>query len=347
MRTFVLMALICSTSIYSSAIKISNEILRTHDETTTVVNSEHIFIDKDILTFKLEQPNEVVDWKLLLYKTIEPNTFIEVLGSTESCQNFIINLNDIDWNFSPHIFSYLDNPSQYYKGIVQISKNEAVIDSVEIILDLLPAKMIIDNVSFEYKYNWENDAIWPNGYIEIGIKTNTKTSDHYTACYSICELFEPPSWFGNRIPIENLNLNQEGIFYYSDHDVDWGYFLYFEARNKYGITQSDTICTTDYITDPDVLARLKELENEYHEKTSLPVNEQECVRITKYGNTIEITNIMEQITTIKIFDIAGHPVISNMESTHTIDVTFLQNGYYILTCKTETNKIYNLKFIKS
>lgn len=69
----------------------------------------------------------------------------------------------------------------------------------------------------------------------------------------------------------------------------WGQYFRIYGVNKYGYSQPTVICTTDFITDPDVLARIKELHPDKFVSTS-------------------VEDILSQKEDDKIYDIMGHEV---------------------------------------
>lgn len=344
MRNFILILSLWLFPLCTFAINISNEIkLFREGQAISTVDSEYVVLDKDVLTFSLEQQNYDVDWKFLMYKSVSPDTLVEVLKSSELSNSFVLDLAGIDWSERFYCFTFENDPNLYYKGIVQISNNGVVEDELCITLNLLPSRLIIENVSFEYVYDWDEDVIFPNGKLAVEIRTGNRGQDEFVAWYSECCIFEQPRAFYYGVPF-NINANVEELTMYTDDAVDWGMYMFFRARNQYGYTFSDTIYTTDYITDAAVLARLKEIEKERMSMTGDNISNSDKYGVALENGELLFKGDLDSVLTVDICDVAGK-LLRHQNNGNAINLADMSRGCYIARYKTNSG-IFIFKFIK-
>lgn len=124
--------------------------------------------------------------------------------------------------------------------------------------------------------------------------------------------------------------------------LDWGTFCTYIAINKYGwVYSKDTLLTTDYITEPEILSRIFK----GHTKIS-SIQEDKGFDIIIKDNTIQIKANSASIKGITIMDISGK-VIFYQTQCNDIDTSNLPKGMYILKCNTIYNEVITRKFLKS
>lgn len=208
--------------------------------------------------------------------------------------------------------------------------------------NLAPSKPIIDNICFDYTFDWEADVIYPYGLFTADLIS--ERADDYLIRYSHQCLFELPdenkreSFPLHKIIVAEENDTTEFVYDW----VDWGSYVTFDARNKYGSVSSDTICSTDYITDPAVLARLEEIRFERSGINDIFIEKQPLSFIID-KNVLSINGNVPSVVSILIYDISGR-ILMTVENTKYVDISQLAKGFYILCCIDSTNRKRTIKF---
>lgn len=304
------------------------------------VDKSHVFLEDEDCTFTVDNPSENTTWRLSLYAIDgirEP--FLNVLESDEP--SFRIPIKSIDWSLCKK-FKSEDNRSAYYKGLVQLIISGEPIDEVEVCFNLLPEIPQITVLSFTYKYDWNFDDIYPNG--NLVIKIQSKGANRYIFMSTDFFHFEFPQrgsrFYQEATPADGKCESAE----FQTDDIDWGTYAAIIAYNQFGSVCSDTICTTDYITDPAILARIEEIRQEMTGTEDIVV-ESNDVGISVRDNAVIFEN-GDDITDVQIFDISGKSVAAQTGG-DTMDISDLKSGYYIIRVNTHQNKTFTRKFIKS
>lgn len=307
------------------------------------VDASHIFLENDNGTFFTEPSGTKADWSLSLYNTKHENEVITVLISDESSDHFTINIDSIDWFIGAYHFTHSNDSSVYYKGVVSMGSKGIVKDKIKVTFNLAPSTPKILDVAFDYEYDWNDDMIFPNGNLHIKISSSNVETFTLLSTDDFCFEF-PKRGFNHRhlfypdtsdTPLSTIHCNY----------ADWGEYYSVIASNKYGNSVSnDTILTTDYITDPDILARIEELRNE--SGSLCKTHQDNEIHITTQQNYLVIVGDKTTIDYIAIFDMTGRTV-STQNNGQTLSINNLQKGCYIVKCRTKQNKTYIFKFIKS
>jgi len=281
------------------------------------------------IQISLVDPAENGKWvveHLKYYGEYEPELTCKNIGTP-----LILNPEELSWRNS---YRDKSNP-QYHLYVIKVSfyADDKSVDSIQLKWNLLPSKPAISVVDFIYTYNFEDDSIWPNGYLILTAQSDNV--EEYCLWASETFLFEPPSMFHCGFPYD---ANEEGCTYF-EYDADWGEYIAIEAINKFGTIYSETICSTDYIKDPEVLKRLEEIKN------GLSVEEISTTQSQPYSRIKDNTIVFE--TTVdnpRIVDISGK-LICSVQSGADIDISDFPSGFYILTYSINS-KPYQSKFLK-
>ena len=352
MKHVVLLLGLLSNVIICSAINISSFITLRDGR---IVSNEHVFFAQDDCTFSIEQEGKKADWEVLVYAlddwTFE-KSFVKVLDSTEASHCFSIKIDNIDWArivpdnrwIDPEQFMYPNDNSIYFKAIVNIKENGILMDSMELTFNLAPSKPIIANINFDYIFDWEADVICPDGILTADLIS--QRADDYLIRYSqqcLFELLDDNTGFPFPLcEIIEAGENDTTKFVYDW--VDWGSYVAFDARNKYGSAISDTICSTDYITDPAVLARLEEIR-----LGRTGINEAFIrnfpLKFDIKENVLSLKGDVSSFSEISIYDISGRMLIF-VDNAQNVDISQLVNGFYILSCVDDKKRKHTVKFRK-
>lgn len=342
MKHLILLMLLSISSIINAQ-NISPDILLSDGQ---IVNTSHIFLDKENPTFLLDKSDFVADWQFHLYTSADKSESILISQSESSTGKFYIDFETAiigkDISAKLHQFTNDTEDSIYYIGFIQISTNGNIIEKIEITLNLLPSKVIIEDIRYEYVYDWEYDMIFPNG--NLYVTASAKQADYFNALSTTTPFcFEFPSkGFGLIEPFYKESDDTDTATYHSDF-ADWGDFYCVWAINKYGFSTSETILTTDYITDPDILNRLEEIKNSRSEQPEIIISND--ITFNTSQNTISIIGDKSAISNIAICDMQGR-VLYTQNSNDDINISSFKKGCYIITCRTTKNQIINSKIMK-
>lgn len=205
-------------------------------------------------------------------------------------------------------------------------------DSIDLKFDLLPTPPVINNVKFSYTFNWETNEIWPNGKLSFDVIS--ERAGCFLLGFSYDCLFETPDEF----PYWHI-YEAKGKTTTIVYDAEWGEYITVKSLNGYGEVMGDTICTTDYIIDEDILKRIHNLQLGSVEQSELNDNGD---IITKWdNNTLTFETIVEEIY---VFDIAGRLCLSK-KATDKIEMSDLTEGIYIIAYQVKS-KQYKFKITK-
>lgn len=114
----------------------------------------------------------------------------------------------------------------------------------------------------------------------------------------------------------------------------WQQYMLIIAENKYGYTKSDTLNTSDYITDPAVIAAFKA----EMERLAIRETEKDEPRITLDGEWIYIDNV--EGSKIKRFSLANVSgcIIAEKRNENRISISNIPHGLYVITIMTSDGK---------
>lgn len=239
-------------------------------------------------------------------------------------------------------FQFVEDGSNivYTKGKVQLFKDGVLLAENILKFNILPEIPQLGDVVFDYDYNWETDKIAPNGTLEISVET--ERTKRIELRWTNGRLFDCPD---------------NGFKYYKDFEIDnsqkthkitcskaeWGMYFMVTAINDYGTVDSqEIICTTDLISDPDIIARIEYLKEnglngvddaERHLPPSICID----------GEYLVIKGD-EAVHDVKVFTPMGALALSGSEYGR-IDIGRLHPGVYIVSYKSGHNSIIS-KFVK-
>lgn len=200
-------------------------------------------------------------------------------------------------------------------------------ESITLKWGLVPTRPVINDVTFTYVYDWEWDDIWPNGSFVFTVDSQDAERLEYHVTQSF--QFGPPFFFTNCYAIDSP------LPATIDYNADWGEFIQVSASNKYGWAHSDVICTTDYITDQDILNRIQEIAG-----VNSIDGEQNDPLISTDNSTLSFTEPVD----VSIHDLTGK-LIQSVTHQETVSLTDLQTGIYLISYR-NLKKTFNLKFHK-
>ena len=229
------------------------------------------------------------------------------------------------------------------KGCIKLEdKSGNTLYEADLLFNLRPGKPLLENVSYEYSIvRCENHFLDLDGFWTIFLEAERAEQANLV--------------FNGRGKIFSFDQKQENIRYSVNTFVDncattvipyinWGTFLTGVAINQYGSGSysNDTLCSTDYITDPYILDKINELkENAGVEPINLNVN----WSATRDGDAFSFTAGMLAGARADIYDAWGRRNNCAIDGDR-IDISGLAPGVYMLCITTRDNRRKTIKFIK-
>lgn len=343
-RELILIILVCLPSIcYSQTI--SDDVVLKNGDTVSI---NHIFTDGEDFTLHTDN-GEAVDWRIYVrYEWPRGQTgpfnneskYIIDLQSDMASTTFDISPNEINWEYSYKLYqSEAFNYATYTEIVVEIYKDGVPTDVRTIYFNVLPARPKITNVTLSYTWDWEWMDMFTSGILDLNLITSGTEYIRFQTLSKHWFCWEYPTGydFYRDEPLsvqydDNGNINGIVTEY-----ADWGSFYRVKAGNKYGAAYSDTILTTDYITDPEIL---KAIESMRPTTETTPLSTQS---ITIVDNKITMHPFPHMPVEVSIYNLTGS-IMSN-HSQLPLDISNLKRGYYIIIIKTN-NQIIKSKLYK-
>lgn len=319
-------SVICVTLIccFSGTLKASDMISKIAHQGETEVNLERGITTNTPVVIFLNNSNLLGTWDLEILTTNEKFTPIDCID--EFPGYCIIKPKDYNWDDALRDY---DSESHRDYFIFRLSFTDKSGNSDEICFKwgLLPSKPQLSDVVYTYEYNWDDDMIYPNG--DFSLKVSSTDADKYWLHWTYSFLFGPPYYFTSCCIFEAKDNEIIG------YDADWGEFVNVTAQNQFGYVHSDTICTTDYITDPDILNRINEIAG----VTGLEEDAEDPL-LSKENDILTFKEPLD----VNVYDISGKQVLYSTNA-GTISLAYLNPGIYVITYKL-SNKSFPLKYYK-
>ena len=316
------------------------------------VSKEYAFLENDVCTFHVDDvlTEESAKWAFAVFNG-ETNSFMIKVWQEESSKDFIVSADMVErnvWHSEAKRFEYEGDSSRYFKGCIYLFINEEKKDSMIVLFNLLPSKPKVIDASFTYtRYDWDYDDFYPD-YATFNIiffsarctKLIVETGDPF--------FFEFPHDKRLYFNIKDIVFPSFENYYLTadvDKFADWGQYYRFIAQNDYGNSYvSDTIVTTDYITDPAILARLEEIRQEVSSISD--ISKDEDIHIFSKHDYIEVQGNKFLVSNLTLFDMNGK-IVRQQKNGEDMNISDLPKGLYIISCQTKMHQKLIFKVIKS
>lgn len=228
-------------------------------------------------------------------------------------------------------FNSLDNRDEFTL-YVSFRSESGKYDERSIQLALLPSRPSINNIQFEYCYDWEYDQIYPNGTLSFEIEANNSNSFflHHS------ESFLPPSDNVFFPFVKEFKVGNNATLSYG---ADWGEYISVSAGNDFGFVHSDTLYTTDYIRDENVINRINEILNSV---SNIPAID-DVISFSWDNKIIRFETVPRHCS---VYSLEGNKVNVACEKGE-INLSNMKDGIYILSYYDDnTNRYNNHKILK-
>lgn len=299
---------------------------------------EDVITDTACWHFELADPTETAFWRLGIYTVTGRDTMVV---ETQTMQKNI--------EFRPRLFHKWSTCARFYElydvlfhGYIEIlNSSRQIVERKELSFNLLPQIPKFENISY-FIDSSEQNIYRMSGEFSfhiIGART-----DIFRTLRSA-----PYMWPDDEIKflgvIQDYPPHEQAQHtHVYDEYSPWGRFYKTIAMNDFGAVYSDTICTTDYILDEDVLQRIyasREQAAIHH-----PQNSSMSINICNLENSIHINgyNLAKAI----IRDSFGRILFEtplNDEDNY-IEWPDTSSGLYFISVTTTDNQLITKKLIK-
>ncbi len=244
----------------------------------------HIFIGDEPIRFSLADPRVEGKWTAFILG--HDKEFHGVNLSTETEYDFYPqafknnSISDFGW-YDAHKSYDPDLNRNFYT--IRVAYTPSVVyhygarDTVEFKLALGPTRPVISNVKYSDIVSSlsDNGSLYLNGMFSFDVESEDATSINlgYSNSHSFGDE-DTFAWFWTDSfdatpPVTNVSYN-----------ADWGEFVTITAKNEYEtIRAEDTLLTTDYITDEEILDYIKALEEQVS-VDNLPAGDDDPVSVS-------------------------------------------------------------------
>lgn len=289
----------------------------------------HVFTSPEELTFSLSDKSIAGEWSICMRTS--NNGYEEVDAKVES-GNCVFNPRNVKWVDAHREY---DPESQRSLYEIRVSfKTDGDIEDARIVkFGLLPKHPEISNISFTYVYDWDIDAIYPNGTFSFRVDAEGATS-FWVYLTDWCLFSLGNNSFSTCIISERCDDAMNVVY-----DAEWGEYIKVYATNEFGSIVSDIICTTDYITDSDILNRIEELKRLAGTEDHF-VDAQNSLEILE--NSIRAA---ANISCLAIYNMQGQ-IILEQSGGDTMDISNLSKGIYIIAYTDKTGHTNSLKYLR-
>lgn len=318
-----------------------------------IVDFNHIYTVDDSPTFRIVD-EESANWELSIETPEGWKTILTELQSES------ITIDDFFSIFPQEkMCVYEDGDYGYFKlRINAYSQSDS--DSRILYYNCIPSRPIISNVEIHGNYNWEYDDYDLGSYMTFRLYSERAEKIYANIeSYSGCFHFQIPSRYhldlvcfcsvnpsdNNKdtggISVSKLNDLPNTYEVTIDLPIQWGQIFRVNVLNHYGVAPSlDDMFTTDYITDPAVLARIDEM---YRQAGVDSPNT--CAPQMVIGNgKISFNDSENLIQEVSIYSISGM-LLYQQSGNRDISTSDFPAGAYIINYKTKQGDSISNKYI--
>ncbi|MCM1518438.1 MAG: hypothetical protein NC117_07340 [Pseudoflavonifractor sp.] len=341
MNRLIFLTSLIIAALAASAQRISDNILLPDGR---VVGKDHIFLAGENGKFHVETARypEAV-WKFYLIMRWSLPSEVELVSTSQSpTESFIIDIDSINWWYARSYTTHQPGTPVYCKGILTTSYNGFVTDMVELTFNLFPAKPIVKDITLDYTFYWDYHDLGESGILSASVASERATGYSYGAT-GIPFQYEWPENGGFHWSFDWEDADTTNDYTrISNEYAEWGTHYVIYAKNKYGAVSSDTIFTTDYIHDPDVLAAIG-----YPRVTeSEDITKENDIISVKYENgKLLIAGDVDSVTEVRIYNVSGVNVNQSNKPSD-IDLSSLIRGCYVAVLRLENGRNVIYKFHK-
>lgn len=325
-------------SINSQAQSIASAILL---QDGTTVDSSHVFIDGETPTFHVQNDQcENGFWTF---------SFYDEDGMKEVCVESETGADSFTFKIAPGLFSGLpfsresqhiefpNDSSVYSRCSVDLHQGDIIVDSVTLILNVLPSRPKVKKASILGNFDFED-----GGYTPLAELTILFSSERMNECWLLSyssdsvHVFQFPEIYGGVYEPVNVNEICKNYYEFKYNYADWGEFYTITSLNKYGGVEGDTIFTNSIIYDPEILSYLETIHNQ---AAAIDEMQDENWQIYIHNNKLITEGLHSTQISTEIYSVNG-TLIKRSNSTDAIDLNNLQQGVYVVKIRSNKKNKY-------
>lgn len=285
-----------------------------------------VFADSTDITFFVDENAPKGHWALAV---LEDDEYKDITVKNNENRELVFSPSEVYWRWATRLFNEEGDCDIFRLKVQYVSGYTTEINYLD--LALLPSRPRITNVQYIYSYDWSCDYMDENSLFSFDVKS--KRADLFLCLESDSHLF--PS--SDRVYFTAIYPYKQREELHVDFNSDWGEYLMMAAENSFGRVYGDTVYTTSYIVDEDILNRLAELE--VRADIDSVINRSHGVKVV--GRKIIFENTVKAVY---IINYAGIVCVKD-SNVNSMDVLRLPNGIYILGCIDDKNRINNIKIV--
>gem|GEM_PF-6258261 len=307
----------------------------------TPFNPDVAILESDTCVFSLSSGSVADEWALYIKTTYGVCKCLKKNISNDF--TFSVGMCNIFWD---DVVRYVEpgDSSTYYRGYVVCVKGTCE-DTVNVSFNLAPSKPKVLKANLTYDWFDFETLSFVNPNVELFFAVehfdNVNGSILYTeteAMLDLNEFIDKELFWGIQTEYTGVEEVKNNVFRHS-HYGSWNQYMCFCLINKYGYSQnSDTIFTTDYITDQRILDSIAKY---YTTGIESFVVKKDDVNITVCGSNVCMDS---KVKTVTITNLSGQCMLRKNECDN-IDISMLQSGIYVITLVTDTGEKYSKKII--
>lgn len=290
-----------------------------------VYPSTHVFTDPAPLRFSLNDISMQGEWSFSLLMnddTYMDAAFTPVESGICEFRPLEIPSSRWKWETKPIFDDSLNR--DIFMLRVSFTSEDGTTDSEDIRLGLSPARPVINEISYTYTYNWELNCIELGACFSFKVKADG--SDKFVLHFSDPFLYEPPYLI--RFSRDYKGQNEVVI----NHDADWGEFIFVTATNHFGYEDSEILCSTNFITDQAILARIAEIKD-----METGVGEVGYYKPDSYRWDGSVLTFPDIVSSVNVVDMGGREILSASD-VESLNLSSFANGIYMVVYKFENQK---------
>lgn len=306
----------------------------------TTVDSSHRFVDGEMPTFYLESgQGENIFWSFSFYdKSDEKNICIK--SKTD--------VNPFTLKIEPSLFSsfdivsdcqkieYPNDSSVYIRCSVDLHQGNVIIDSVPLVLNVLPSHPKIKEASIVGNFDFEGGGYNPLAELTVLFSAERMNECRFVSYVSdslnVFQFPENSTRISYNVDINEKSKNQYEFKY---EYADWGEFYTVVSYNEYGGIHGDTIFTNSIIDDAEIIHYLETIHNQ---STAINEVQDDDIRIFFKNNNLIIEDSSNTQILSEIYSANGTLVNRSFPS-KTIDFSNLCRGIYVVKIKSNKRTI--------
>ena len=328
MRHILLFFLAGLISIDSQAQRIASSILL-QDGTTT--DSSHVFVDGEMPTFHFEGHQcENVFWSFSLFDQDGEKMICKESEKGTDAFTFKIERSLFSGLGGFQTIKYPNDSSVYIRCSVDLHHNDVIIDSVHLLLNVLPSRPKIKKATISGHFDFEAGGYEPSAELTVlcsaermtGLMMMSYVADSFY-------VFQFPKDYTGVIEPVDADEKGENLYEIKYGNADWGQFYTLIARNEYGHIWGDTLFTTSIIDDPEILHFI---ETEHNKSTAIDDIQDDDLRVSFKDNILVIEDSSSRQIQSEVYSVNGMLINRNF-SAKSIDLNYLCSGAYIVKVK--------------